>query len=1162
MLVPVYILLSFLHCCLCVVHLVYTVQEGKSPGTYVGNIAEDVSSLDVSLQNQDSITFSLIKAQDGRQLFNVSKSGTLTTEQILDAEALCTYNIECCRWVEVAIKQDTIFLIILKIKVIVEDVNDHFPEFPTKEFKLEFYETDGKGTRRSVPNAIDKDVSIRNSHITYQLKNNTGKPFTLSVSKRVDGTDKLKIILEKKIDREVKDKYMLQILANDGGYPPKQCILDVEISVIDVNDNPPIFAQKDYNISIKNTHLKDTPVVILSAKDLDFGNNGQVSYHFSSKTSDLVKKHFRLTEETGEIFLQKKFPFGQKQIYKLFIEARDGGSPPLSCITAVNVNVINQQNNAPKIDINFVSALSESTATISEGIKTGSFIAYVKVTDNDLGQNGKVKCDLSHEKFKLESLDLEGYKITIKDAVDRETEDHYEITLSCQDEGSPSLKTERNFSIQVLDMNDMRPQFTKDTFKFLTYENEEPNFPVGFINATDPDLKAGGQLTYSLVKNIKTVLPFQITDNGFISTTQSLDREQLEIYEFQVLVKDNGIPSLNNTGNVIVEVMDENDNAPYFTFPSVNPFSLDVYYYPQTKNDITVLKAADRDSPRNAFLQYEIIGGNDKQLFSIDPYTGVLSFSRAVYQSDAGSYKLKFLVKDSGTPVLSATTTISLTLAVSNKTTISTKTMRMKSNKMIDVNMVIIIVVVTVIVCVAIVISITMCVVRYNNMRNGSLTAEVNPSIHSKIEKSHLISHSKNPATLLRNSHEKKNRHTQLIKSSSQFYFVLEPQNEWITSTTSRSLPTSIQTKSYAAIPRNRNQKRHTDSHLMKSASQFYFVLEPQNEWIASTTSRSLPQTRNSAAITRNLNERRNTESQLIDSSSQFYFVLEPQNEWIASTTPVEFQRAAPNRHSATLARNLNERRNTESQLIDSSSQFYFVLEPQNEWKASTTAIKPPMTSQSLNCGHAGAPPSRVLVDHIDPSAYFSQNASKYIRPCYGDVLGHPCTSPVNYSSADIFGNPLMADASSQFYFVLEPQNEWKASTTTFKPPPPKPTNTPAAITESSSNQFYFVLEPQNEWKASTTAIKLPETNDSQLTESTSQFYFVLEPQNKWIASSTSRSLPMQQTNNPFAFIRNPAEKRYSHLRKSASLFYFVVEPPNEWKASTTTVKIPTAKKQ
>uniref|UniRef100_A0A0L8H4C2 Uncharacterized protein n=1 Tax=Octopus bimaculoides TaxID=37653 RepID=A0A0L8H4C2_OCTBM len=86
-------------------------------------------------------------------------------------------------------------------------------------------------------------------------------------------------------------------------------------------------------------------------------------------------------------------------------------------------------------------------------------------------------------------------------------------------------------------------------------------------------------------------------------------------------------------------------------------------------------------------------------------------------------------------------------------------------------------------------------------------------------------------------------------------------------------------------------------------------------------------------------------------------------------------------------------------------------------------------------------------------------------------------------------------------------------------------------------------------------------TNDSQLTESTSQFYFVLEPQNKWIASSTSRSLPMQQTNNPFAFIRNPAEKRYSHLRKSASLFYFVVEPPNEWKASTTTVKIPTAKK-
>ena len=81
----------------------------------------------------------------------------------------------------------------------------------------------------------------------------------------------------------------------------------------------------------------------------------------------------------------------------------------------------------------------------------------------------------------------------------------------------------------------------------------------------------GGILTYSLLTNSKQFLPFQITDNGLISTIVSMDHEFQSSYKFQVFVKDNGIPSLNNTVKVIVEVKDENDNAPYFTFPSINP---------------------------------------------------------------------------------------------------------------------------------------------------------------------------------------------------------------------------------------------------------------------------------------------------------------------------------------------------------------------------------------------------------------------------------------------------------------------------------------------------------------------------------------------------------------------------------------------------------------
>ena len=143
-----------------------------------------------------------------------------------------------------------------------------------------------------------------------------------------------------------------------------------------------------------------------------------------------------------------------------------------------------------------------------------------------------------------------------------------------------------------------------------------------------------------------------------ISAIMSLDHEFQNIYKFQVFVKDNGIPSLNNTVNVIVEVTDKNDNAPYFTFPSVNPYNMDVVYYRHHSKNITHLKAADGDSQENAFLKYEIIRGNDKQIFSMNQYTGLLSFNRVLSQQDAGSYELVFVVKDSGSPVLSATTSM------------------------------------------------------------------------------------------------------------------------------------------------------------------------------------------------------------------------------------------------------------------------------------------------------------------------------------------------------------------------------------------------------------------------------------------------------------------------------------------------------------------------
>ncbi|XP_029644879.1 protocadherin-17 isoform X1 [Octopus sinensis] len=792
------ICLLYLHYCLCI-DFTYYVKEGEEEGTYLGDIAVDMHLYDSNLlTDRSKVTFSQFQRSvtQNSQLFNVTKSGKIYTAQTLDSDTLCSYNQECFKTIKIAIQQAKAFIKILKVRVVIQDINDHQPKFKNEEINIQFSEDASIGVRRSIPNAIDRDVGLQNSQISYHLGNNIDNPFALSTSKSVDGISQLSIFLKEKLDREKQDKYVLEIVAKDGGLPPKESVLIVKVTVTDVNDNTPVFLRKVYNITTKNKASRMMPIITLTATDLDSGDNGKVSYHFSSKTASSTKSHFMLNERTGEIYLQQIFPLRSKLLNELYVRATDKGKPPLSSAVLVLVNIINQQNNYPSIDVNFVSPVSESSATISEDTAVGSFIAYVMVTDNDIGLNGEVTCELHHDKFQLLMLESKEYKVNLKDPVDREVQDHYDITISCEDQGSPSLETKRKFSIQVMDVNDVQPKFTKSTFKFLTYENKKANFPIGFINATDPDLGQGGQLTYSLLTNNKYNFPFQITNYGFISTRKPLDHEIKNIYKFQVFVKDNGKPSFNNTANVFIEVMDENDNAPYFSFPSVNPFSLDVHYYPNKKTNITVLKAFDRDSRTNAFLKYEILRGNDKHLFSVNPYTGVLSFSRPVYQDDVGSYNLEFIVKDSGTPVLSAMTTVSLTLTVSNKTSRIMPAVNKNLNEMVEVDFAIVIVLVAMIVSIAVVVSIATCIIRCNRARNaaqGGAVEVMNPSLNSRSERRQLINQTDSSVVIPKSPSEMRNRNIQLVGLRSQLYSEDVSQNDWKTSTLATKLPSTKQ---------------------------------------------------------------------------------------------------------------------------------------------------------------------------------------------------------------------------------------------------------------------------------------------------------------------------------------------------------------------------------
>ena len=788
MLTPLFIFLLILHTKCLSLDLTYFVKEEQSPGTYLGDIAADSHLLDtVPIEDHNLVRFSLLQSRiaPNPSLFRVSKkTGKLFTAQTLDAEALCTFNTECFRILKVAARRADAFMKILKIKIIIQDINDNEPTFPEQEIQVEFSEADGPGIKRMIPNSIDNDIDRLNSQVTYQLKKNPVDPFSLSELKSVDGISDLSIMLEDRLDHEVKDSYEVQVIAKDEGSPPKESILKVHIHVKDINDNPPLFTQTIYNVSIRSEHSKSTPIVVLSAKDADGVKNSKISYQLSPKTSIRAQNHFRLNEVTGEIFLQNSFEPGQKPVYKLFVRATDNGIPALSAIATVLVNVINQQNIAPRIDVSFVSEFFRNTASISEDISVGSFIAYVMVTDNDVGQNGEVKCSLDHKKFQLQSLGMKEYKITIKEELDREVEDHYDVTIDCWDNAVPPLHGEKKFAIRLIDINDVSPVLPKDTFSFWIYENQTPKFPVGNIPATDPDLGHNSMLSYSLESsNKEAFLPFEISPKGFISTVMSLDHEFQTSYQFKVLVKDNGIPSLTSTANVVIEVRDENDNAPYFTFPNVNPYTLGVEYYPYRPKNITVLKAFDIDSRENAFLKFEILSGNEQQLFGISPYTGMLSFTRKATQQDAGSYPLELIVKDSGAPMLSSTTKIIVELVVTNRTSKVLNTVLTRTEEKIHVNVLIAILVISVLLSIPVTASLSFCIMRLKERRDALRRNKMSSPCKCTVEHGHYMcpSHettywSSVPTTLTNNRDVMMN--TLLTRSKRGLYSADDPKKK------------------------------------------------------------------------------------------------------------------------------------------------------------------------------------------------------------------------------------------------------------------------------------------------------------------------------------------------------------------------------------------------
>ncbi|NXE43582.1 PCDGA protein, partial [Ptilorrhoa leucosticta] len=525
----------------------YSVPEEMPKGSFVGDVAKDLGLQLPALRDRG---FRVIS--EGRtQYFSLhEKTGYLVTAERIDREQLCRLVEKCVLRCELIVQGEMKFY---EIEVEITDINDNVPSFREEEIQLRMSETTAPGSRFPLAEAHDPD-SGRNSLQSYELSGD--EHFSLAVQAGPGGDQRPELVLAKALDREEAAFHELVLRASDGGDPARTGTARIRVTVLDANDNAPVFSQAEYPVRVAEDVPVGSTLVTVTATDADEGLNGHVKYSMK-KMSDMASDIFHLDSETGDVTLLRSLDFEEGDSYELQVQAHDGGA--LFDTTKVTIVVTDVNDNVPEISVR--SAISE----ISEDASSGTVVALLHVQDRDSGANGEVHCSLDGGvPFRLQSSHGSYYSVVTAKELDREQVSEYNVTVRAADGGSPPLQSSAVLSLRVLDVNDNAPVFAQERYSARLAENNAAGALVLTVRATDADWGQNARVRYRLSEGRVRGAPLALFDvdreSGEIRTSGPLDFEEKNKYIFGLEARDGG--GLVSHCKVQVDVTDENDNAP------------------------------------------------------------------------------------------------------------------------------------------------------------------------------------------------------------------------------------------------------------------------------------------------------------------------------------------------------------------------------------------------------------------------------------------------------------------------------------------------------------------------------------------------------------------------------------------------------------------------
>ncbi|KAM9849596.1 protocadherin alpha-13-like [Aulostomus maculatus] len=370
--------------------------------------------------------------------------------------------------------------------------------------------------------------------------------------------------------------------------------------------------------------------------------------------SGYSKKYFDMDLQTGNLFVDERIDREElcPNTAQCSVRIQAVLSDPMN-VHRIDVNILDINDNSP------VFTEQTHTLEISESMTPGERYLLPIAEDADTGTNSVKTYKLSQNEYF--SLDVQSggehgvsAELVLQKALDREKLPVITLMLTAVDGGKPAKSGSLTIIINVIDVNDNSPVFSKSLYKARVSEDAAPGSVVIKLNATDLDEGMNSKILYSFIKrgNIDPSNIFDInSETGEITVKGSLDYEDTPAYEVRVQAKDQGPVPRSAYSKLLVEVIDVNDNAPEITVTSLmTPVKEDA----ELGTIVALVTVSDEDGGNNGVTSCKVVGSVPFRLKLNYKNDYSLVVDGPLDRENTSLYNVTMTATDGGCPPLSS----------------------------------------------------------------------------------------------------------------------------------------------------------------------------------------------------------------------------------------------------------------------------------------------------------------------------------------------------------------------------------------------------------------------------------------------------------------------------------------------------------------------------